>query len=189
MTTCRVEMLEPEAAVKAAETVGLLPTFVDLHIFRVLLHRPRTAKALADLLISLLFGGELNDRLRELLIMRIGWTTGSDYEWTQHWAIAQNQFGCTEQDLLELRDWRTSAHFSDDDKTLLEATDELLETGSLSEALTETCKERFGQNATIELVTAVGCWQLVSKFTKALEVPLEEGIVSWPPDGTKPDAA
>lgn len=186
MTTCRIEMLDKEAAIEAGAKVNLVPAFADLNVFRALLHRPTTAKALADLLLSLLFGGELNDRLRELLIMRIGWVTKSDYEWTQHWSIAQNQFGCSEEDLLELREWRTSSHFGDDEKTILEATDELLETGTLSEALTSRCTDRFGQNSTIELVTAVGVWQLVSKFTRALEIPLEEGIASWPPDGTEP---
>ena len=167
----------------------MIPAFADLNIFRVMLHRPKTAKALSDLLVSLLFGGELDDRLRELLIMRIGWTTGSDYEWTQHWRIAQEQFGCSEQDLLELRgDWRSSSHFGDDEKTLLAAVDALLEQGSLSADLAKQCLERFGRNATIELATAVGTWRLVSKVTNALEIPLEEGISSWPPDGKRPQA-
>ena len=41
-------------------------------------------------------------------------------------------------------------------------------------------------NATIEITAAVGCWQLVSKLTNALAIPLEEGIASWPPDGEQP---
>jgi alkylhydroperoxidase family enzyme len=152
-----------------------------------MLHRPRTAKALSDLLVSLLFGGELDDRLRELLIMRIGWTTGSDYEWTQHWRIALEQFGCSEQDLLELRGvWHDSEHLGADVKTLLGAVDQLLSAGTLSNDLAKQCLDRFGRNATIELVTAVGCWRLVSKVTNALEIPLEEGIASWPPDGKRP---
>ncbi len=164
----------------------MIPAFADLNIFRVMLHRPKTAKALSDLLVSLLFGGELDDRLRELLIMRIGWTTGSDYEWTQHWRIALDQFGCSEQDLLEVRDWRGSTHFGVDEKTLLAAVDALLVEGSLPSDLAEQCLERFGRNATIKLATAVGAWRLVSKLTNALEIPLEEGIASWPPDGKQP---
>ncbi|MBW2388173.1 MAG: carboxymuconolactone decarboxylase family protein [Deltaproteobacteria bacterium] len=165
----------------------MIPAFAYLNIFRAMLHRPKTAKALSDLLVSLLFGGELDDRLRELLIMRIGWTTGSDYEWTQHWRIALEQFGCSEQDLLELRsDWRSSEHFGADEKTLLAAVDELLGGGTLSDDVAKQCLESFGRNATIELVTAVGCWRLVSKVTNGLEIPLEEGIASWPPDGKRP---
>jgi 4-carboxymuconolactone decarboxylase len=186
MTTCRIELLDGETARKTAEEVKMIAQFADLNIFRVLLHRPKTAKALSDLLVSLLFGGELDDRLRELLIMRIGWSTGSDYEWTQHWSIAQNQFGCTEKDLLEVRDWRASEHFGEKEKLVLSAVDQLLETGDLAEETFGQCAERFGRNATIELVTAVGAWRLVSKLTKALEIPLEEGIASWPPDGKQP---
>ena len=189
MTDCRVDILPLEAARESAREVSMIPAFADLNIFRVMLHRPKTAKALSDLLVSLLFGGELDDRLRELLIMRIGWATGSDYEWTQHWRIAQEQFGCSEQDLLELRgDWRSSTHFGDDEKTLLAAVDSLIEQGTLSSDLASECLERLGRNATIELATAVGAWRLVSKVTNALEIPLEEGISSWPPDGKRPQA-
>jgi 4-carboxymuconolactone decarboxylase len=178
--------MTPEAASAAASEVGLVPAFAELNIFRALLHRPTTAKALADLLVSLLFRGELDDRLRELLILRIGWVTGSDYEWTQHWTIALERFGCTEADLLAVRSWRESEHFGEHEKTILEAVDELLETGDLGTGLFERCLDLYGRNATIELVTAVGTWRLVSKLTKALAVPLEDGVVSWPPDGTQP---
>lgn len=183
MADCRIELLGNDEAKEAAKSVDMIASFADLNIFRALLHRPKTAKALSDLLVSLLFGGELDNRLRELLIMRIGWSTGSDYEWTQHWAIGREQFGCSDDDFLELRDWRSSTHFGETERVVLGATDELLETGSLSDASFARCLERLGQNATLELVTAVGAWRLVSKFTKALEVPLEEGIASWPPDG------
>jgi len=187
MADCRIDLLPADQAKEAAQAVDMIPAFAELNIFRLMLHRPKTAKALADLLVSLLFGGELEDRLRELLIMRIGWVTGSDYEWTQHWRIAREQFGCSEQDLLELRgDWRSSTHFGDDEKALLAAVDALLEEGTLSDELANQCLERFGRNSTIELATAVGCWRLVSKVTNALRIPLEEGIASWPPDGKRP---
>lgn len=187
MTDCRVDILPLDEAKEAASKVNMIPAFAELNVFRVMLQRPTTAKALSDLLISLLFGGELDDRLRELLIMRIGWSTDADYEWTQHWKIAREQFGCSDQDLLELRgDWRRSSHFGDDDKLLLDAVDTLLDEGALSAEQMKQCIECFGQNATIELVTAVGCWQLVSKLARSLSIPLEEGIDSWPPDGKHP---
>lgn len=188
MADCRVDILPLEEAREIAKAVNMIPAFADLNIFRVMLHRPKTAKAVSDLLVSLLFGGELDDRLRELLIMRIGWATSSDYEWTQHWRIAQERFGCSEQDLLELRGDLRDTHFGDDEKTLLAAVDSLIEQGTLSSDLASECLERLGRNATIELVTAVGAWRLVSKVTNALEIPLEEGISSWPPDGKRPQA-
>ena len=84
----------------------------------------------------------MGDRLRELLIMRIGWTTGSDYEWTQHWRIALEQFGCSEQDLLAVRNWQNDTHFGEDERTLLAAVDALLGQGSLPSTRKPTISPR-----------------------------------------------
>jgi len=181
--SCRVELLSAEAAKKAAEEVDLPAPFADLNVFRLLLHRPRTAKAMSDLLISLLFGGDLDDRLRELVIMRIGWATGSDYEWTQHWTLALERFGCTEEDLLSVRNWREASCFGDLERAVLGAVDEVLETGTLAKESFAGCVALLGNNASIELVAAVGTWSMISKLARSLEIPLEEGVASWPPTG------
>jgi alkylhydroperoxidase family enzyme len=174
--------MSAEAARKVAERVELPAPLADLNIFRLLLHRPRTAKAMSDLLLSLLFGGELDDRLRELVIMRIGWATGSNYEWTQHWSIAQSQFGCSQEDLLSLRDWRAASCFGEVEQVVLSAVDEMLETGTLTEESFGRCLDLLGRNSSIELVAAVGTWSMISKLAKSLDIPLEEGVASWPPD-------
>ena len=120
MTECRVELLELEAAKAAGEAVGVNAAFAELNVFRLLLRRPLVAKAVAELLTSLLFHGKLDHRLRELLIMRIGWATGSNYEWTQHWRVAQTPFEVPPEDLLALRDWQGSDRFDAADFTVLE---------------------------------------------------------------------
>jgi len=183
----RVALLSLEDARKAASDVGVAEAFAELNIFRLLLRRPRTAKALADLLVSLLFRGELDDRLRELVIMRIGWATGSDYEWTQHWAIAQERFGVSAEELLALREWRASDRFGPVERAVLTATDETLETGTLSAGTFSECAQQLGgPNELVELVAAIGTWRLVSQLTRSLEIPLEAGVDSWPPDGKRP---
>lgn len=189
MSECRVDLLAPEAARKAAEAAGVPAPFAELNIFRLLLRRPLAAKALADLLVSLLFRGVLDPRLRELVIMRIGWATGSDYEWTQHWAIAQERFGVGREELLALRDWRASDRFGPAERAVLAATDETLATGTLSAATFAQCAERLEPDALIELVTAIGAWRLVSQLTRSLAIPLEAGVASWPPDGATPPSA
>jgi len=62
--------------------------FAELSVFQIALKDPVVAEAMAGLLVALLENGRLDPRLRELAIMRIGWTTNSVYEWTQHWRIA-----------------------------------------------------------------------------------------------------
>lgn len=180
----RVEMLSPEASLEIAESLGVHEAVAKLNLFRTLFHRPRTAKAISDLLFSLLLGAELDHRLREFVIMRIGWATGSDYEWTQHWQLAQTPFGCKPDELLALRDWRTAPCFDERDRAVLAATDELLETGDLSEDGWSRCEAALGRDASVDLVAAVGTWSLISTLARGLRVPLEAGVASWPPDGS-----
>jgi alkylhydroperoxidase family enzyme len=182
MSNERVEMLSPEASLEAANELGIHEAIAKLNIFRTLFHRPKTARAISDLLLSLLFEAELEHRLRELVIMRIGWVTGSDYEWTQHWPLAQNLYGCRSEELLALRDWRAADCFDERDCILLTATDELLETGDLCDESWARCEAALGRNASIDLVASVGTWSLISNLARGLRVPLEEGVASWPPD-------
>lgn len=94
----RVPMLDREQAQLRAAECGLPEELAELSVFRVALHQPRVAVALYGLLDALLFRGSLDARLRELVILRIGWITGSEYEWTQHWRIA-TLLGVPERDL------------------------------------------------------------------------------------------
>jgi hypothetical protein len=41
----------------------------------------------------------------------------------------------------------------------------------------------------VELVAAIGTWRLVSQLTRSLQIPLETGVASWPPDGVAPALA
>ncbi len=183
MSKERVEMLSAEASLEVAEEIGCHEAVAKLNVFRTMFHRPKTAKAISDLLLSLLMDAALEHRLRELVIMRIGWMTGSDYEWTQHWPLAQELFGCQRDELLALRDWRAADCFDERDHAVLAATDELLETGDLCDDSWARCEALLGRDASVDLVAAVGTWSLISTLARGLRVPLEEGVESWPPDG------
>ena len=186
MTNPRIDLLPTEDALKAAETVEVLPQMAELSVFRVLLHQPAVAKAVQDLLVALLFRGSLDARLRELLIMRLGWATDAVYEWTQHWRVAR-QLEIPAEDLLAVRDWKNSDRFDARDRAVLAATDDTLANGCISDATwAECCKELPSVQDRIELVAAIGTWRMISGILKSLEVPLEEGTAPWPPDGASP---
>lgn len=141
--TPRIDMLSLEDSRKAATEAGVPGPAADLSIFRVLLKQPELARWIADLLFGLLFRGKLDVRLRELVIMRLGWATGSVYEWTQHWRIA-TQLGIAEADLLAVRNWKASRRLSDADRAVLAATDETLEAGAISPETWVRCERHVG---------------------------------------------
>jgi len=183
----RIAMLSLDDARTAAESVGLPEVFAPLSVFRILLRDPELARAVAGQLQALLRGKHLDGRLRELVIMRIGWATGSVYEWTQHWRIAR-LMEISEVDLLGVRDWRNHAGYGPAERAVLAATDETLERGSIGDETWRACEANVGgPEALVELVVAIGNWQLFSSLLRTLQVPLEEGVPPWPPDGAVPE--
>ena len=131
----RLPLLSTAEAKRRAAQVGLLEPLAELNIFRVLLHRPKLAQCVSELLVTLLFRNKLDPRLRELIIMRIGWKTGAEYEWTQHWKVALGDLECcTREELLAVREWRRAspAVLGVVDRAVLAATDEVLDSGAIS---------------------------------------------------------
>jgi len=180
-------MLDVDEARRRASERGIPEQMADLSVFRVALHQPGVAAALNGMLHELLWKGLLDARLRELVIMRIGWSTGSEYEWTQPWRVSR-LLGVPERDLLAVRDWVHAGHFGPQERAVLAATDDTLRDGAISDATWAQCRSAFCDDdaVLVELVAAIGNWQLFSSLLRSLAVPLETGVEPWPPDGAAP---
>ena len=183
----RVPRLPLDEAKAAADEAGVPDYMAELAIFQVLLNHPALAGRLNDLLALMLWHGKLDSRLRELAIMRIGWLTASDYEWTQHWRVAQG-LGVSADDLLGVRDWQSHNGFGPTERAVLAATDDVVRDGAVSEQSWAACKQELGadQALLIELVAAISGWRMIASILQSLQVPLEDDLESWPPDGTPP---
>lgn len=189
LNSTRIPMLDLDEAKRRAGVRGIPDTMAELSVFRIALHQPGVAAGLNTMLHELLWNGVLDARLRELIIMRIGWSTGSVYEWTQHWRVAR-LLEVPERDLLAVRDWRTADHFGDQERAVLAATDDTLQYGTITDESWAACREALGDDAVlVELVAAIGNWRMFSALLRSLDVPLEDGVEPWPPSGEAPQGA
>src|SRR5271155_738712 len=130
----RVSMVSLEHARELGEAMGLPARRTQSGAVRVLANNPGGARGAYNQLIQLLENNKFDTRLRELMIMRIGWVTGSAYEWTQHWRVATTA-GIPPDDILAVRDWPNSTRLTAADKAILAATDECLAGKSISDAV------------------------------------------------------
>jgi alkylhydroperoxidase family enzyme len=187
MPEARVPRLQLAEAKAAADEAGVPDYMAELSIFQVLLNHPTLARAVNDLLATMLWHGRLAPRLRELIIMRIGWLTACDYEWTQHWRVALG-LGVPAEDLVGVRDWSAHSSFGGPERAVLAATDEVVRDGAVSAQTWAACERELGADSAtlIELVTTIGAWRMIASVLRSLEVPLEEDVSSWPPDGQPP---
>lgn len=184
----RVSPLPLHAAREAATHVGLPDYVAEINVFRVLLHRPALAKGMYDALDPVLLHGTIDARLRELVIMRVGWVTGSYYEWGQHWHLGP-MFGAPSDDLAAVRDWDHDDRFGPVERAVLAATDITVAGRAIPDDLWAELGEALPREAQrVELVVLIGTYQMLSGVLRSLRVPLDDGLAVWPPDGVGPDA-
>src|SRR6202795_2064140 len=130
--TLRVPMVSPERARELGDAMGMPARRTQSEAFRVVANNPGVARVAFSQLMQLLENNKFDTRLRELMIMRIGWVTGSVYEWTQHWRVATTA-GIPPEEVLAVRNWRASDRLTAADKAVLAATDESLAGKTISD--------------------------------------------------------
>jgi alkylhydroperoxidase family enzyme len=87
-----------------------------------------------------------------------------------------------------VRDWQSHRGFGSMERAVLAATDDVVRDGVVSEQSWAACKHELGgdQALLIELVAAISGWRMIASILHSLQVPLEDGVASWPPDGQSP---
>ena len=185
----RVAMISPERAQELGAVMGMPARRTGSEAFRVVANNPGVARVAFSQLMQLLENNTFDTRLREMMIMRIGWVTGSVYEWTQHWRVAAQE-GIASEDILAVRDWRKSDRLTAADKAILTATDECLDGHSISDPTwAEVVKHVPDPGQQVEFVIAMGNWMSFSLLFRNLRIPLTPDLTPWPPDGLASPAA
>jgi alkylhydroperoxidase family enzyme len=183
----RLDLVSIDEARRLGADIGISEAQASRSAFRMLAHHPDLARHVFALLKMLATRNKLPSRLRELMIMRIGWTTAAEYEWYQHYRIATTEVGLTSDEIVAVRDWRDAECFSEADRAVLAAVDDTRERGALSDETWAECQRLFKEPALlVEMVVMIGNWLLFSQLLKTLRVPVEGGAAPWPPDGKAP---
>lgn len=188
--TERVNMVPTAQMPPLVEAAGLPPAAATRTVYRVLANNPTVFNVVATQIQTLIRKNSLPHRLRELMIMRIGWVTGSVYEWTSNWRICM-ELGIPAEDVLAVRDWRASDRalqcLSPADRAVLQAVDETLAGNTISDATwAEITRHVTVPGQQVELVVDIANWVFASILLRNLKIPLEDDIAAWPPDGLRP---
>lgn len=131
---------------------------------------------------GLLDRGHLTLRQREIVIDRTTALCGSEYEWGVHIALFGSRVALDAQQIDSL------VHGGPDDpcwsageRKLLRLCDALHRDCSLDEALWQSLREDFSEEAMLELLLLAGFYRTVSYLTNALQLPLEPIGARFPP--------
>ena len=124
-------------------------------------------------------GATLSDRTREILILRIGWLCGSEYEWSQH-VRAARRIGMTDDEIRRIAVGADARGWDPFDAALVRATDELHRDDTISDATWRTLSARYGVPELIDVVITVAGYRMVSIALNSLGTQLEPDRPRFP---------
>lgn len=152
-----------------------------LNVFATIARHPKLLKRWVVFANHVLNGSTLPARERELVILRTGFLCRSGYEWAQHAAIGRAA-GLTDDELVRLTLGSTADDWSDGDRSLLTATEQLVTDHFVDDATWAVLAETWSQQQLMDLVFAVGQYTLVSMALNSFGVQLEDTTERFPAD-------
>ena len=145
----------------------------ELNIFRTLVRYPELYRSWMRFGNHVLAKSSLDPRAREILILRIGHLCDSGYEFHQHTAIGKRA-GLTDDEIAQIKVGPSAPGWSDFDRALLTAADELHKNHCISDATWATLSTRYDTRQLLDVIFAVGQYTLVSMALNSLGVQIEQ---------------
>lgn len=143
-----------------------------LNINRMMAHAENSVRHFMRLGNSLLTQAKLDQRLRELAILKIATLCRSHYEWYQHEILAR-EVGVSEEQIEAIRGTPSVSHFNERELAVLKYTEEVTLAVKSSEAAFEALQAFFNHQEIVELTLTIGFYNLVARFLENTEVEIE----------------
>ena len=152
---------------------------VIFNIFKTMAHHFPLYKRWIPFANHVLFKSTLSPRDRELAILRIGYLCRSGYEFSQHVEIARD-CGITDAEIDRVCDGPAAHGWADNERALLQAVDELKADTFVSDATWAALRDRYSTQQIMDLVFAVGQYNLVSMALNTFGVQLDSFLTPHP---------
>jgi alkylhydroperoxidase family enzyme len=153
----------------------MAPETRNLNVFRTFANHPQLLRHWLGFAGYLLRSSTLEPRLRELVVLRVGWQCRSPYEWGQH-VIVGRRSGVLDADLQRLTQGAEAEGWTAAEAAALRATDELLERRSLRDETWAGLAAHFTAQQILDVIFLVGQYQLVASALNSLRVERDDGL-------------
>ena|SRR5262245_44845157 len=129
-------------------------------------------------------------RQREIVIDRVTALCGSEYEWGVHIAFFAKPAGLSDEQIASTaKAGGADPVWSEQERLLLSACDQLHANCDIDEASWRALRESFCDEAILEILMLAGYYRMIAYFTNALRLPLEPYGTRFPASPIKSRAA
>lgn len=131
-----------------------------LNVFATLVRAPGLFRRWLPFAGKLLAGGKLPERDREIVILRTAYRCDSAYEWGQHVSLARSA-GLSDEEIRRIAAG-PEASWSEHDRALIAAVDELHDAHCLSDSTWRTLGSNYSDEQMIEVLFLSGQYALLA---------------------------
>ncbi|NQU71530.1 MAG: carboxymuconolactone decarboxylase family protein [Rhodospirillales bacterium] len=144
-----------------------------INVYKLLLHSPPVAENWFNLINTLRWGTELPGRLREIVIIRIGYLNRVDYVINQHVPKLALAEGLTQAECDALADWRESEYFSQAERAALAYAETMSRDVQVPEEIFAALGPHFNDREIVELTVLIGAYNMHTRVVQALDIDPE----------------
>ena len=178
------EMRDAIAALRPANPTHPLPPRdpdrpKGLNVLGTFAHHPALARAYHTFNGHLLYATTISVRQRELLVLRVAQLRQCEYEWAQHMVLAADA-GLTADDVTRIQEGPDAPGWSELDRALLSAADELVRDARIADATWTTLAEELDDRQLMDVVFTVGAYDLLAMALRSFGVELDDDLRKRP---------
>jgi len=172
----RVKLLQPE---ERPDQTALIDRIRKgrrgnvINVYKMLLHSPDIASVWLDLVNVVRWKVDLEGRLREIVIVRVGYLNRCAYVVNQHVPELTAPEGLTKEECAALADWRASPFFNERERAALAYADAVTRDIDVPDAVFAELRKHLNERQIVELTVLIGTYNMHTRVGQALQIDPE----------------
>jgi alkylhydroperoxidase family enzyme len=172
----RVSLIEENDHPELAELIGKIRAGrrgALINVYKLLLHTPGLAECWLNLISAARYKTELDGRLREIVIVRVGYLNRTDYVVRQHVPQLTEPEGLTKAECDALADWKGSKFFNTRERAALAYADAMTQDIEVPDSVFDALRPHFNERQIVELTVLIGTYNMHTRVFMALKIDPE----------------
>jgi 4-carboxymuconolactone decarboxylase len=166
------QITPPEWTDAVREVMLIFESGPDNNIVKTFAQHPDLAKPFLIFNRYLLRAATLPVRLRQIAILRVAWTRRAGYMWASHLRVSIG-LGMTAADFAAVKDGAGSAHWSELERWIVVAVDELREDSQLEDPTWTALHQHLDHRQILDFLFTVGTYILLALVFNAIRIERE----------------
>ena len=146
------------------------------YVLTTFVQHPELARSYLSFNRYLLMSSTLPVRLRQIAIMRVAWLKKGRYVWASHLRTSLRN-GLSGDDFPPVKEGENSPHWTQEEKQILHATDQLMENSDLDDPTWSSLSAFLETKQILDFVFTVGAYALLSLACNAIRIERESDLL------------